>query len=379
MNVATLRPYQNYSFSKMLRLKIFFTICKFEPLVNNLSSVYNYTTKILTKRGTNNLIGLLYGDILLGGMSIQDLEKCVKQQKDEKITCISGFVREALTQSEEGNIIDSTMTTHLESVDLMAKYDSENFIAIKVSCFCNKENLKRLNLLQKDLILIEDYFHENGGDMNALKLSLNSETAKKNLNENTLNQMKNELFNNSRTKFTINLYEIIINKETDKLQILTDLFGESLNAELVEYVKLTDERLSRLFSHAASKKVSILMDAEETYFQNIIDVMVMHYSKVYNRDYCLILHTIQQYLKEGPKALKEFIAYARENNFKMGMKMVKGAYLKIETKMAIEGGYENPINDTIEQTQDNYHNGVDTLFETIKEDEKVSFKDLTYN
>lgn len=366
----TIRPYQNYSLTKMLRLKFFFTLCKYNVIVNNLSKIYDTSAKILTTKGVNNLIGHLYGDILLGGMSVTDLENCVRIQKQEKITCISGFIREGLTVEEEKEVIDDVIDTHIKSIDLMNKYDPENFIAIKISCFCNKDGLKKLNELQRDLILIEDYFHSNSTDLNALKSKLISKEAQKNINDN-IEIMREKLFGNSKTKFTINLYEIISNKENEKLAILNKLFGDN-NNYLIDYGRLIDERLHKVINHASTKKVSILMDAEESYFQNIIDNMIMHYMKIYNKDYSLLLHTIQQYLKGGPKALDEFIDFVRGHNLKFGLKMVKGAYLKIETKMALENGYENPVNDNIEQTQDNYHKGVDKLFTILRPDEKVT-------
>jgi len=371
----TMRPYKNYPFNKMLRLKFFFTICKYDKIVNNLHQLYQITTKILTKNGTNKLIGTLYGDILLGGTTIQELEECVKLQKKEGITSIGGYIREAIEASEENKEIGEVIDVHLKSIEALSRHDPENFLAIKISCFCNKDRFKELNKLQKDLITIEEYFHNSSSDVSALKSQLKGINAQKNI-ENKLNIIKNQVFKNGRTRFTINLYEIINNKETEKLEIIKSLFEDDLNESLINYVHTIDARLNKVIAFASQKKVSILMDAEESYFQNIIDNMIMHYMKIYNKDYSLLLHTIQQYLKQGPRALKEYIEFIRENNLKFGLKMVKGAYLKIETKMALENGYTNPVNDTIEQTQDNYHNSIEVLFQTVKPDEKVctSFK-----
>jgi len=385
----SMRPYKKYPFNKMLRLKIFFTVCKYNTLVNNLNKIYVNAAKVLTKNLTNNLIGSLYGDILIGGTSLVELEKTLQIQKSEGITCISGYMREGLLPHEESDAIGEIIETHMKSIDLMQKYDVDNAIAIKISCFANIKSLEHLNELQLDLKVIEDFLHESKekqGNLEnldllgitLLKSKLKNENAKNNIDK-VINSICVTLFKESATPFTINIYEILNNNtenNKEKLNVLLSLFGNSLSEDLVKYVKVVDERLVKIISHANKIKLSVLIDAEETFVQTIIDNMVMYYIKKYNQEFCLIFHTIQCYLKEGPSKLKDYISFIKGNNLKFGLKLVKGAYLKIETKIANENKTENPINNLIDETHAIYDNAVSSVFEIVKPDDKVKLMEI---
>lgn len=79
---------------------------------------------------------------------------------------------------------------------------------------------------------------------------------------------------------------------------------------------------------AASRGVRLLFDAEQQAVQAGIDRWTLDYMRRYNRDgRTVIFGTYQAYLKATPATLSKHLAAAREDNFSLGVKLVRGAYL----------------------------------------------------
>jgi proline dehydrogenase len=79
---------------------------------------------------------------------------------------------------------------------------------------------------------------------------------------------------------------------------------------------------------AASRNVRLLFDAEQQAVQAGIDDWTVSYMKKYNTpERALVYGTYQAYLKSTPATLSEHLVAAREGNFALGVKLVRGAYL----------------------------------------------------
>ncbi|OIW23768.1 FAD-linked oxidoreductase [Coniochaeta ligniaria NRRL 30616] len=79
---------------------------------------------------------------------------------------------------------------------------------------------------------------------------------------------------------------------------------------------------------AASRGVRLLFDAEQQALQAGIDDWTLDYMRRYNRDgRTVIFGTYQAYLKATPATLSKHLAAAQKENFSLGVKLVRGAYL----------------------------------------------------
>lgn len=87
--------------------------------------------------------------------------------------------------------------------------------------------------------------------------------------------------------------------------------------------------IDAICSLAHARGVKLLFDAEQDSLQNGIDDWTMSYAAKYNTEpgRAVIHGTYQAYKKNCPQVLADHLATARKENFTLGVKLVRGAYL----------------------------------------------------
>lgn len=121
--------------------------------------------------------------------------------------------------------------------------------------------------------------------------------------------------------------------------------------------KLWDEataRMNTICATAAKNGVPILVDAEETWFQDAIDELVVEQMQIHNKEKVVVYNTLQLYRKDRLAFLEKSLKKAQKNGYKLGVKLVRGAYLEKERERAKEQGYPSPIHDTKADTDKAY-------------------------
>jgi proline dehydrogenase len=91
----------------------------------------------------------------------------------------------------------------------------------------------------------------------------------------------------------------------------------------------------------------------------------MDMMRQYNREKCIVFNTYQMYRHDRIGILKEDIATARRENFFLGAKFVRGAYMERERARAAKMGYEDPIQPNKEATDRDYNLGLKTALDNI--------------
>jgi proline dehydrogenase len=118
---------------------------------------------------------------------------------------------------------------------------------------------------------------------------------------------------------------------------------ENLNeADLAAYNKVV-ERVDRICSAASKHQVPLFIDAEESWIQNTIDNIVYEMSVKYNQNKAIVYNTVQMYRHDRLEFLKSQIERAKNEGWKLGVKIVRGAYMEKERDRAEEKGYPSPI------------------------------------
>ncbi|MGH0183066.1 UNVERIFIED_CONTAM: hypothetical protein FKN15_011069 [Acipenser sinensis] len=113
-------------------------------------------------------------------------------------------------------------------------------------------------------------------------------------------------------------------------------------------------RLHRVGEYAKGQEVRVLVDAEYTYINPALTLVTMAMMKKFNQSEPWIWNTYQCYLKR----------------FCFGVKLVRGAYMDKERKLANEQSYPDPIHQSWESTNHSYHQSLDMMLDLIAKDSK---------
>lgn len=115
------------------------------------------------------------------------------------------------------------------------------------------------------------------------------------------------------------------------------------------------KRVDDLCKAAFEADTKILIDAEESWFQDVIDEMAYEAMSKYNREKCIVYNTYQMYRHDMLERLKKAHAAASEAGYWLGAKLVRGAYMEKERDRAAAKGYQSPIQPTKEASDRDYN------------------------
>lgn len=144
-----------------------------------------------------------------------------------------------------------------------------------------------------------------------------------------------------------------------------------------EGVELTEEeeaewnrivvRFDTVCKLAKEKDVEVLIDAEESWMQTAADDLVKEMMQRYNKDVTVVYNTLQLYRWDRLDYLKQLHQRAKANGFKIGMKIVRGAYMEKERERALDKGYDSPICENKKATDDNFNETLSYILNNLKE------------
>lgn len=102
-------------------------------------------------------------------------------------------------------------------------------------------------------------------------------------------------------------------------------------------------RIHNICKTAHDNNVRIFIDAEESWIQPAIDDLAHHMMREFNNQKCIVYNTIQLYRHDRLAFLKASFEDAVKNNYYLGLKLVRGAYMEKERERALKLGYPSPI------------------------------------
>ncbi len=103
------------------------------------------------------------------------------------------------------------------------------------------------------------------------------------------------------------------------------------------------ERVERICAKAVEVKKHLFIDAEETWIQGTIDEVAYQMMRKYNKETVYIFNTYQMYRTDSLQNLKGAHRKALQKGYKIGIKLVRGAYMEKERARAGYKGYPDPI------------------------------------
>lgn len=137
------------------------------------------------------------------------------------------------------------------------------------------------------------------------------------------------------------------------------------DAEQQEWKKV-QARVLAICEKAHSVNIPVMIDAEETWIQDTIDLLALNMMRKFNKKQPIIYNTYQLYRHDKLESLMSDNEVAVKEGFILGAKLVRGAYMEKERKRAEEMGYPSPIQPTKEATDKDFDLALDYCTDHIK-------------
>ena len=120
---------------------------------------------------------------------------------------------------------------------------------------------------------------------------------------------------------------------------------------------------------AFDRKVVLMIDAEDSWMQDATDDLVNEMMLKFNKEKAFIWNTIQMYRTGRMEYLAKDLERAKEQNYFLGYKFVRGAYMEKERARAAAMNYPDPIQPTKQASDDNFNAAIDFVLNNL---DKVS-------
>lgn len=199
--------------------------------------------------------------------------------------------------------------------------------------FCGGESIKEAQntivaLARRGIGAILDYSVEGISDKNALDLVLNEL-------KSTIDQAKGA----KAVPFAV--FKISGLARPELLEKVQNL--ELISTEESQELAQAKGRIEALCQHAADSKVKIFIDAEESWIQDVIDGIAEDMMKRFNQKETYIFTTLQMYRLDRMEYLIGLHKRALEGGYRVGVKVVRGAYMEKERARALHFHQPSPI------------------------------------
>lgn len=145
--------------------------------------------------------------------------------------------------------------------------------------------------------------------------------------------------------------------------------------EHAEYRRI-EARVEAIFKRGYELGVPVMIDAEQTWIQPVLDDMVMGMMALYNKERAIVQNTYQMYRHDSMDRLKQHHRKSIEGGFKFGLKIVRGAYMEKERERALAMGYRSPIQPDKASTDRDFNEVIRYM---LKHVETIDFMVATHN
>ncbi len=139
----------------------------------------------------------------------------------------------------------------------------------------------------------------------------------------------------------------------------TDLMTKAQNDEHLNELEKSklyycEQRVEEIVQRAAQKGLMVMIDAEESWFQNFIDGVAYRMMEKYNQEMPIVYNTYQLYRHDVLDRLQSALIRAQQGGYHLGAKLVRGAYMEKERERAAVLNYTSPIHTAKEAVDQDY-------------------------
>ncbi len=147
------------------------------------------------------------------------------------------------------------------------------------------------------------------------------------------------------------------------------------NEEQAEWKRIVG-RFDEVCQKAKEHDVAVLIDAEESWMQTAADALATKMMAQYNTEKPIVFNTLQMYRHDRMAFLKQEHKKAIKENYFLGYKLVRGAYMEKENDRAEAMNYSSPICFSKSATDDNFNKGLRYMMDNL---ERISIFAGTHN
>ena len=134
--------------------------------------------------------------------------------------------------------------------------------------------------------------------------------------------------------------------------------------EIIEKQKFIN-RIEEICKTSYNYKTPVFVDAEESWIQDGIDMIVLSMMKKYNKKEVYIYNTLQMYRTDRLNYLNEIISVAKKEKFLLGIKLVRGAYHQQEIDRALKLKYDIPVFKTKNKSDESFNKSLKICCDNI--------------
>ncbi|TAN16067.1 MAG: proline dehydrogenase [Chitinophagaceae bacterium] len=134
--------------------------------------------------------------------------------------------------------------------------------------------------------------------------------------------------------------------------------GDPLTGEEKQEFGRVRQRIYTICKHAFDHHIGVLIDAEESWIQQPVDDLADEMMAEFNKEKGVIYNTFQLYRHDRLGFLKRSFTKAQQNNYTLGAKLVRGAYMEKERKRAADMNYPSLIQKDKDSTDQDYNEAV---------------------
>ncbi|KAK3153245.1 hypothetical protein QOZ80_2BG0169750 [Eleusine coracana subsp. coracana] len=155
---------------------------------------------------------------------------------------------------------------------------------------------------------------------------------------------------------------------------LTPSEPPALTADEERELQLAHDRLLAVGRRCAEHGIPLLVDAEYATVQPAIDYFTFAAALAFNTskaawatgDRPIVHGTIQAYLRDARDRLEAQVRAAEKEGVRLGLKVVRGAYMAREARLASSLGVPSPVHGTLQDTHDCYNGCAAFLLDRVR-------------
>ena len=376
-----------------------FKICQVKFIVKNANKLLTISRNILGDKVTGIIVKNTIFKHFCAGEGISELNQLYKKINSYGVGGILDYAAEADinntndndNDNDEGSLPNNDQESFqsarvysykdeercdfhtqifLDCIKSVYKVVPEGFAAIKVTALCNPHLLKRLNMALAEINNLFKVFSHNNDTITRDQFIQAYDHYF--ITTNGIKEIE-EIFDNFDTNKTgyIDIFEWT--KQFDLLH-LSSIVKKCKNKGPLYYSALTKDenqlfqallkRLDIIISFAQSLNIRVMIDAEQTYYQHAIDNLVHNLQKKFNQSSPPIVYTTYQtYLKDSYHKISSHLKQAQLQQYIFACKIVRGAYMISERKLAKKLNYPSPIHNTYHDTNENFNSILQLLIQ----------------